>query len=103
MDKRSLTERDICTKFILPAIKHAGWDEMVQVSTNAKTIERQDGIDANDLTFVLPPGWAWARLGTLIDLISGQHLQPPKYSEDLLEALLHEALAPSKNVMEAAE
>lgn len=31
MDKRSLTERDICTKFILPAIKRAGWDEMVQV------------------------------------------------------------------------
>lgn len=31
MDKRSLTERDICTKFILPAIKGAGWDEMVQV------------------------------------------------------------------------
>ncbi len=31
MDKRSLTERDICTKFILPAIRRAGWDEMVQV------------------------------------------------------------------------
>lgn len=31
MDKRSLTERDICTKFILPAVKHAGWDEMLQV------------------------------------------------------------------------
>lgn len=31
MDKRSLTERDICTKFILPAIKRAGSDEMVQV------------------------------------------------------------------------
>ncbi len=31
MDKRSLTERDICTKFILPAIKRAGWDEMLQV------------------------------------------------------------------------
>ena len=31
MDKRSLTERDICTKFILPAIKRAGWDEMEQV------------------------------------------------------------------------
>ena len=26
MDKRSLTERDICTKFILPAVKRAGWD-----------------------------------------------------------------------------
>lgn len=31
MDKRALAERDICTKFILPAIKRAGWDEMVQV------------------------------------------------------------------------
>ncbi|RXT54866.1 restriction endonuclease [Bosea sp. Tri-44] len=31
MDKHALTERDICTKFILPAIKRAGWDEMVQV------------------------------------------------------------------------
>lgn len=31
MDKRGLTERDICTKFILPALKRAGWDEMVQV------------------------------------------------------------------------
>src|SRR6476620_1917356 len=31
MDKRGLTERDICTKFILPAVKRAGWDEMVQV------------------------------------------------------------------------
>jgi type I site-specific restriction endonuclease len=31
MNKRSLTERDICTKFILPAVKRAGWDEMLQV------------------------------------------------------------------------
>ena len=31
MDKRSLTERDICTKFILPALKRAGWDEMLQI------------------------------------------------------------------------
>jgi len=31
MEKRVLTERDICTKFILPAIKRAGWDEMLQI------------------------------------------------------------------------
>jgi type I restriction enzyme R subunit len=31
MDKKSLTERDICTKFILPAIKQAGWDTILQV------------------------------------------------------------------------
>ena len=28
MDKRSLSERDICTKFITPALRKAGWDEM---------------------------------------------------------------------------
>ena len=31
MDKKSLSERDICTKFITPALRKAGWDEMVQV------------------------------------------------------------------------
>ena len=31
MDKRSLTERDICSKFILPALKAAGWDDILQV------------------------------------------------------------------------
>ncbi|MGI8485979.1 MAG: EcoAI/FtnUII family type I restriction enzme subunit R [Thermomicrobiales bacterium] len=31
MNKRSLSERDICTKFITPALRHAGWDEMLQI------------------------------------------------------------------------
>ena len=31
MDKRSLSERDICTKFITPALRKAGWDEMSQL------------------------------------------------------------------------
>ncbi len=31
MDKKSLTERDICTKFITPAIEQAGWDIHKQV------------------------------------------------------------------------
>ena len=31
MDKKSLTERDICTKFITPAILKAGWDIQKQV------------------------------------------------------------------------
>lgn len=30
-DKRSLSERDICTKFVTPAVKKAGWDEMTQI------------------------------------------------------------------------
>jgi type I restriction enzyme R subunit len=31
LNKRSLSERDICTKFITPAVKDAGWDEMTQI------------------------------------------------------------------------
>ncbi len=31
LDKQSLSERDICTKFIFPAVKKAGWNEMTQI------------------------------------------------------------------------
>ena len=31
MDRRSLSERDICTKLITPALRGAGWDEMLQI------------------------------------------------------------------------
>ncbi len=31
MNKRDLSERDICTKFITPALRMAGWDEMLQI------------------------------------------------------------------------
>jgi type I restriction enzyme R subunit len=31
MDKQVFSERDICTKFITPALRNAGWDEMLQI------------------------------------------------------------------------
>ena len=31
MNKKNLNERDICTKFITPALRKAGWDEMTQI------------------------------------------------------------------------
>src|ERR1700748_2179704 len=31
MDKRALSERDICTKFITPHLRRAGWDVMSQI------------------------------------------------------------------------
>ena len=31
MEKKSLSERDVCTKFITPALRKAGWDEMGQI------------------------------------------------------------------------
>jgi type I restriction enzyme R subunit len=33
-DKKSLSERDICTKYITPAIVRAGWDVQAQVREN---------------------------------------------------------------------
>ena len=31
VDKKLLTERDICTKYILPALKQTGWDDLSQI------------------------------------------------------------------------
>jgi type I restriction enzyme R subunit len=31
VDKKQLSERDICTKFITPALLQAGWDEQTQL------------------------------------------------------------------------
>jgi type I restriction enzyme R subunit len=31
MDKRDLSEREICTRYITPAVKLPGWDEMTQL------------------------------------------------------------------------
>ena len=45
MDKKSLSERDICTKFISPALQQAGWDSLKQIReevsfTNGRIIVR---------------------------------------------------------------
>jgi len=31
MNKKELSERDICTKYITPAVRQVGWDEMLQI------------------------------------------------------------------------
>lgn len=36
MDKRKLTETDIITKFIMPAVETAGWDNMTQIRQEVK-------------------------------------------------------------------
>ena len=47
MDKKSLSERDICTKFITPAVKKAGWDEMTQVREEAASPRAASSCAAN--------------------------------------------------------
>ncbi len=48
MDKKQLTEADIISKFILPAITDAGWDTMTQIRQEVKLRDgkgRQQGPD----------------------------------------------------------
>src|ERR1035441_3746533 len=45
MNKKDLNERDICSKFISPAVQQAGWDPMLQIReevsfTNGRIIVR---------------------------------------------------------------
>ena len=41
----------------------------------------QPEIELEETPFALPNRWAWARLGDVIHLVSGQHLQPGEYSD----------------------
>jgi type I restriction enzyme R subunit len=37
-NKKSLSERDICTKFITPAVEQAGWDVLSQIRDRLRAI-----------------------------------------------------------------
>ncbi len=59
MNKQTLSERDICTKFITPALEKAGWDVLTQVReefllTNGRIIVRGK-LHTRKAT---PTGWA---------------------------------------------
>ena len=72
MNKIDLSERDICTKFITPAIQQAGWDIVAQVREEVKVNE----------------------LMALCDRLESQLATTQTESRRLLEAVLHEALTP---------
>jgi hypothetical protein len=92
MDQRSLTEHDICTKSILPAVKRVGWDEMVRVweevyFTKSRTIVR-------------------CKLMASCDQLEAGLTTAATTCQLLLDALLTEALTSADNCnreMEAAE
>ncbi len=65
MDKRNLSERDISTKFITPALRKAGWDEMAQIReevsftkgriiVRGKLISRGEGKRADYILYYKP-------------------------------------------------
>lgn len=68
MDKKSLSERDICTKFIIPTIEKAGRDKQTQF--------------LEEVYIPLPP-------------LSEQNIKDnQKYTEQLMPIALKEALTP---------
>ena len=42
MNKKDLSERDICTKFITPAVQQAGWDLYSQIREEILLHQRPD-------------------------------------------------------------
>ena len=64
-EKRALSERDICTKFITPAVEQAGWDVMTQVREQVyftkgrviwrgKTVKRGEAKFADYILYLKP-------------------------------------------------
>ena len=51
MNKRTLSERDICTKFITPALENSGWDKQLQIPWQLK-LERGNLILQNILKII---------------------------------------------------
>lgn len=47
MSKKRLSERDICTKFISPAIEGSGWNKQTK---------------PEEVPFEIPKDWVWCRL-----------------------------------------
>ena len=41
-NKKNLSERDICTKFITPAVRQAGWDILSQIREEVSFTVDQD-------------------------------------------------------------
>ncbi len=70
MDKKQLTEADIISKFIMPAVEDAGWDLMTQIRQEVKLrdgkviVRGQSGIRKNvksaDIVLYHKPNMPWA-------------------------------------------
>jgi type I restriction enzyme, R subunit len=55
MDKKQLFERDICTKYIIPALEQAGWDVVTQIPEEFPLNRFQVLIDQRTYSWTLKP------------------------------------------------
>lgn len=116
MNKKELSERDICTKFITPALRRAGWDEQTQLREEVSftkgriisELQQQSGqanvygTKLNKMLIPNPPRAEQHRiianvneLMVVCDGLEAQIAAGEAVSSQLLDALLHEALGES--------
>jgi type I restriction enzyme S subunit len=87
MNKKALSERDICTKYITPALKQAGWDEFSQIREEVPPLAEQHRIIAKV-----------DELMALCDRLEAQLTTTQAQSRRLLESTPHQALTRSSHV-----
>src|SRR6185436_16652624 len=51
------------------------------IKENNKKQKPELELKPDQIAFTLPKHWVWVRLGDVIHLVSGQHLQPDEYSD----------------------
>ncbi len=106
LDKKSLTQQDICTKFITPAVKRAGWDKMSQIREAAgftkgriiirgKLVTRGKAKGADYFLYYEPniPIALIEELMALCDPLEAQLTTTQTESRRRLKAVLYEALS----------
>ncbi|PWE30276.1 restriction endonuclease subunit S [Pararhodobacter marinus] len=83
-----LVEQDLADEPASELLKAIEAERHLKVKAKKiRTSKPLAAIRNDELPFDLPSGWVWVRLGNIIQLISGQHLQPSEYSENIDEGL----------------
>ena len=54
LDKKKLSERDICTKFITPAITRSGWDHHYQIREEVNVTDGRVLVNGNSVSRAKP-------------------------------------------------
>jgi type I restriction enzyme R subunit len=104
MDKKELSERDICTKFITPALRTAGWDELTQlreevsftkgrVIVRGQMVKRGKAKRADYILYYKP------NIPLAVIEAKDNHCSVGDHGRRLLGALVAEALAPADTVV----
>lgn len=105
LDKKSLSERDICTKFITPAVRNTGWDELSQIReqvhfTKGRIIVRGKLITPGKAKFGTIE--VAGELSALGDRLEAQLTTTQSETRRLRESFPHDALAGQSELKQGA-